>query len=131
MCVARICYKLCLSTSPLHQPDVLPHFLIFFTSSYGLSREQLEDLNFRIKSSDLFEYRPSTRRGPMKTPENPVGRQQQNDLPYTFNVFPGIPPPTALLHNPMLAEVFGAGFTKAPRSKVSSGSNTSNTVGSY
>lgn len=34
------------------QPDARPHFKGIFTSSYGLNREQLEELNFLIRSSD-------------------------------------------------------------------------------
>jgi len=34
----------------------LPHFHAYFTVSYGLSRKELEELNFLIKSSDTSPY---------------------------------------------------------------------------
>ncbi|PIL24908.1 hypothetical protein GSI_12795 [Ganoderma sinense ZZ0214-1] len=39
-------------------PSQAPHFEVIFTSSYGLSREELEEVNFIIKSSDPLSYRP-------------------------------------------------------------------------
>ncbi|TFK32795.1 hypothetical protein BDQ12DRAFT_691997 [Crucibulum laeve] len=78
------------------------HIMVYFTASYGMSRDQLEELNFLIKNSDTLPYRPS-----MKT----------NALPYTFTIFSGLKsPPTIILRIPLLAELFGAGFTKAPGS---------------
>ncbi|EIM86610.1 DNA ligase/mRNA capping enzyme, partial [Stereum hirsutum FP-91666 SS1] len=64
-------------------PKIKPHFEMFMLVSYGLSREQLEDANFRLKG-----------------------------LPYTFAYSKRLPPPTVMMHEPLLAEVFGAGFTK-------------------
>ncbi|KAI0742007.1 hypothetical protein C8Q80DRAFT_1260737 [Daedaleopsis nitida] len=74
-----------------------PHFQIIFTSSYGPSREQLEELNFMIKSSDPVPYRS----------------QMDSRLPYTYTLCPNLAPPTVFLPHPLLAELFGAGFTKA------------------
>lgn len=36
-----------------------PHILVYFTVSYGLSRKELEDLNFRIRNSDNVTYPPT------------------------------------------------------------------------
>ncbi|KAI0642398.1 hypothetical protein C8Q79DRAFT_251688 [Trametes meyenii] len=83
-------------------PTCLPRFEIIFTSSYGLGREELEELNFMIKSSDPVPYRNHSAPG----------------LSYTYHLGPGVPPPAVFLREPLLAEVFGAGFTKAPRSLI-------------
>jgi len=37
-------------------PNVKPHFEVYFTVSYGLNRDQLEETNFLIKNSDHAEY---------------------------------------------------------------------------
>ncbi|KAJ7126560.1 hypothetical protein C8R43DRAFT_1134885 [Mycena crocata] len=83
-------------------PSSRPHFHIYFTAAYGLSREQLEELNFLLKSSDYTPYNPSA---------------PPSALPYTYSMLPGLVPPTMLLHEPLLGELFGAGFTKSPRSR--------------
>ncbi|KAF7370772.1 DNA ligase [Mycena sanguinolenta] len=83
-------------------PSARPHFHIYFTASYGLSREELEGTNFLIKSSDAIPYDPS---------------HAPSDLPFTFTVFPGLVPPAVILREPLLAELFGAGFTKSPRNR--------------
>lgn len=41
----------------------MPHFLVYYTASYGLNREQLEELNFLIKSSDPIPYGSTEVRG--------------------------------------------------------------------
>ncbi|KAI0664436.1 hypothetical protein C8Q70DRAFT_947961 [Cubamyces menziesii] len=83
-------------------PARLPHFEVIFTSSYGLNREQLEELNFMIKSSDPVMYRQHATSG----------------LSYSFKLCPSLAPPAVLLRRPLLAELFGAGFTKAPGNLV-------------
>ncbi|KAI0358264.1 hypothetical protein OH77DRAFT_1449955 [Trametes cingulata] len=80
-------------------PTRLPHFKVIFTSSYGLDREQLEELNFMIKSSDPVPY----------------GQCAIAGLSYTHKLCPSLSPPIVCLRQPLLAELFGAGFTKAPR----------------
>ena len=40
----------------LEQPSCRPHFNIIFTSSYGLGREQLEELNFIVKTMNPVPY---------------------------------------------------------------------------
>ncbi|KAJ7043390.1 hypothetical protein C8F04DRAFT_718106 [Mycena alexandri] len=83
-------------------PSARPHFHIYFTASYGLSRDQLEETNFLIKSSDAIAYDPT---------------HPPKDLPYTFNILPGLVAPTTILREPLLAELYGAGFTKSPGSR--------------
>ncbi|KAK7679443.1 hypothetical protein QCA50_017497 [Cerrena zonata] len=77
--------------------QVIPHFEVFFTCAYLPSREKLEELNFMIKSSDLVQY----------------GSHTDAELPYTFKLFKGLRAPQVLLSQPLLVEVYGAGFTKA------------------
>jgi DNA ligase-4 len=40
-------------------------------------------------------------------------------LSYDFALLQGLHPPSLFLQTPLLAELFGAGFTKAPHSRVS------------
>ncbi|THH02681.1 hypothetical protein EW026_g207 [Hermanssonia centrifuga] len=84
-------------------PSVKPHFEIIFTVSYGLPRERLEELNFRIKSSDPVECLPHSRQPPT--------------TPYSYNICHGLPLPTVMMSNPICVELYGAGFTKPPRSR--------------
>ncbi|KAJ6591764.1 hypothetical protein DFH09DRAFT_1137908 [Mycena vulgaris] len=81
-------------------PSARPHFHIYFIASYGLSRDALEEANFLVKSSDTIPYDPS----------NPPPD-------FTYNLLSGLVPPTMILREPLLAELFGAGFTKSPRSR--------------
>jgi len=43
-------------------------------------------------------------------------------------MFSGLQPPTVILRDPWLAELYGAGFTKAPKSKVSRVSTVTVTI---
>ncbi|CAK5267619.1 unnamed protein product [Mycena citricolor] len=80
-----------------------PVFDIYFTASYGLGRDQLEDVNFRIKSSEPIPFRSLNGSG---------------SLPgYDFQLHAGLTPPMALLREPLLCELFGAGFSKSPHSR--------------
>ncbi|KAF7430590.1 hypothetical protein PC9H_006298 [Pleurotus ostreatus] len=83
-------------------PGTKPAFHIYYTSSYGLDRETLEETNFLIKSSDPVEY-------DKKHP--PQG------LPYAYTLYPGIKPPGILFSTPLLGELYGDRFTKAAQSK--------------
>ncbi|KDQ61659.1 hypothetical protein JAAARDRAFT_31124 [Jaapia argillacea MUCL 33604] len=91
-----------LANSDTIQADVniQPHFEVFFTVSYGLNRDHLEEVNFLIKSSDTVKY-----------------SCQVEGLPYTFKTLRGLAPPDVMLVEPLLADLYGAGFTKAPGSK--------------
>ncbi|CAK5273911.1 unnamed protein product [Mycena citricolor] len=80
-----------------------PVFGIYFTASYGLGRDQLEDVNFRIKSSDPIPFKSLNGSG---------------SLPgYDFQLHAGLTPPMALLREPLLCELLGAGFSKSPHSR--------------
>lgn len=82
--------------------QVLPHFEVLFTCAYLPSRAMLEELNFMIRSSDLIEY-------------DKKDSQSNKELTYTFNMYSGLQAPKVLLRHPLLVEVYGAGFTKAPQ----------------
>ncbi|KAJ2919477.1 hypothetical protein MD484_g929, partial [Candolleomyces efflorescens] len=78
----------------------VPHIEVIFTASYGLNRKQLEDLNLLIRSSDSVKY--------------PLAQGQSLEK-YTFKMYAGLEPPSVLLQEPLLVELFGAGFTKPPQ----------------
>ncbi|KAF7977593.1 hypothetical protein HWV62_3192 [Athelia sp. TMB] len=65
-------------------------------------RKDLEEANFLIKSSDPIRYNPE--------------RRIPKGLPYTYNLYSGLPAPAVIFQEPLLAELFGAGFTKSPKS---------------
>ncbi|KAG6886109.1 hypothetical protein C0993_002628 [Termitomyces sp. T159_Od127] len=46
-----------------------------------------------------------------------IRRQKVDTLPYTFTLLQGLAPPRYILKEPLLAELYGAGFTKAPKSR--------------
>lgn len=81
-------------------PGCKPHFVAYFTASYGLSREQLEEFNFWIRADAVDGPKPSV-----------------DELCYTYNVLQTLPKPSVFVRNPILVELYGAGFTKAPQSK--------------
>lgn len=97
-----------------------PCFHIIFTVSYGLSREQLEELNFLIKNSDPVDHSLAITVSELELLHSVALSllQDASDLSYTFNVNQGLARPSVMLKHPLLAEVYGAGFTKAPGSKV-------------
>ena len=106
------------------QPGVIPRFQAYFTVSYGLNREDLERINFLIKSSDTVPYTElvsvlwSCSEAWLLTGFR--YRKEKSDLPFTVEVFSGLkPPPTVILQRPLLVNLYGAGFTKAPQSRVS------------
>lgn len=81
-------------------PCCKPHFIAYFTASYGLSREQLEEFNFWIRADAVDGPKPSI-----------------DELCYTYTMFQMLPKPSVFVRNPILVELCGAGFTKAPQSK--------------
>ncbi|KAG1751674.1 DNA ligase/mRNA capping enzyme, partial [Suillus occidentalis] len=81
-------------------PGCKPHFIAYFTASYGLSREQLEEFNFWIRADAVDGPQPSV-----------------DELCYTYNMLQTLPKPSVFVRNPILVELYGAGFTKAPQSK--------------
>ncbi|KAF9245263.1 DNA ligase/mRNA capping enzyme [Melanogaster broomeanus] len=82
-------------------PTVKPHFAIYFTASYGLSREQLEEFNFWIRADGVDA---STSHPP-------------DELSYSCSLLQTLPKPAVFVRNPILVELCGAGFTKSLRSK--------------
>ncbi|KAG9312953.1 DNA ligase/mRNA capping enzyme [Chiua virens] len=80
-------------------PIAKPHFVVYFTASYGLSRDQLEEFNFWVRG-DAVE--------PSASPD---------ELSYSYSILQTLPEPAVLLRTPILVELCGAGFTKSPSSK--------------
>ncbi|ESK96426.1 atp dependent dna ligase domain protein [Moniliophthora roreri MCA 2997] len=74
-----------------------PKYLIYFTVSYGLSREELEEKNCRFKCSDTIPL---------------AATERYHELDYDFELRTDIPAPEMLLVKPWLAEIFGDRFTK-------------------
>ncbi|KAF8636408.1 hypothetical protein AX17_003590 [Amanita inopinata Kibby_2008] len=80
-----------------------PHFLIHSIASYGVTREQLEEVNFLLRSSGFLKYDLAVLPGA---------------LDYAFTICSGLSMPPAVMFNcPLLAEVLGAGFTKSRNSE--------------
>jgi hypothetical protein len=78
-----------------------------------------------IKSSDPVNYHSNLKRVRSKssglcflTQHFFSFIQLMPEMTYTFDLPPGLPRPSVLLQTPILAELFGAGFTKAPRCTV-------------
>ncbi|KAG7093893.1 hypothetical protein E1B28_007532 [Marasmius oreades] len=78
-------------------PAAKPHFLIYFTSSYGLTRGELEEANFLVKSNDPVHY---------------YDKSKHKTLFYDFTLATHTHL-QVLLREPLLAELFGDRFTKA------------------
>lgn len=89
---------------------------VLFTVSYGLDRSRLEELNFLIKSSCTTNVRLG--RGSPPYLRFLMMHYQVDQLPFAFNIPVGLPKPQVFLSNPILVEVFGAGFTKTNETKV-------------
>ncbi|KIJ55558.1 hypothetical protein M422DRAFT_240172 [Sphaerobolus stellatus SS14] len=77
-----------------------PYFEILFVVEYGFDREQLEDINLYIKTWDPVVY-----------------KEKMPSLPYRFHLPKGIPKPVIMFAQPLLSEMFGAGFSKDPGMK--------------
>ncbi|KAG8949876.1 hypothetical protein FRC04_008179 [Tulasnella sp. 424] len=78
------------------------HIVILFSSSYGLSRQQLEEFNWDIRNRKHHTYNP----------------QKLDDLSYTFELGKGVfQKPSVMFSEPALLEVSGAGFTKSAGAK--------------
>ncbi|KAF9447719.1 hypothetical protein P691DRAFT_730976 [Macrolepiota fuliginosa MF-IS2] len=86
------------------KPDTKPHIIIYFTVSYGLSRKELEDLNFRIRNGDNISY--------------PAAAEEINGLPFAPTLSAHLQSePQIILQSPFLAELLCAGFSKEHRSR--------------
>ncbi|KAK0188852.1 hypothetical protein F5146DRAFT_1140422 [Armillaria mellea] len=86
-----------------YNSNAQPQFLVHFIAEYGLDRDSLEHINFCIKSSEPVLYSLSQKSGPK--------------LPYLFELYQKLHPPSFLLRCPLLVEVMGANFTKSPGCK--------------
>ncbi|KAJ3500871.1 hypothetical protein NLJ89_g9598 [Agrocybe chaxingu] len=85
----------------LPSPSGVPRFHAYFTVSYGLTRAELEEVNFLIKSSETVSY----------------ASLNAAKLPFDLTVSQGLnPAPTVILRTPLLVNLYGAGFTKAHQS---------------
>ncbi|KAK0488845.1 hypothetical protein IW261DRAFT_376205 [Armillaria novae-zelandiae] len=82
-----------------YNPNAQPQFLVHFIAEYGLDRNSLEHINFCIKTSEPVPY----------TLSHKPGRK----LPYLFELYRQLHPPSFLLWCPLLVEVMGANFTKS------------------
>ncbi|KAK0501203.1 hypothetical protein EDD18DRAFT_1347295 [Armillaria luteobubalina] len=80
-------------------PNVQPQFLVHFIAEYGLDRDSLEHINFCIKSSEPILYS--------------LSHKSEQKLPYLFDLYQKLHPPSFLLRCPLLVEVMGANFTKS------------------
>ncbi|KAJ3556675.1 hypothetical protein NM688_g1893 [Phlebia brevispora] len=83
-----------------------PLFEVLFSCAYGLSRDELEELNFLVRNSGEGYA------------ECAGSKHSLSTLPYVYHVQGDIsrPGPTIMLATPLLVEILGANFTKAPHS---------------
>ncbi|KIK60331.1 hypothetical protein GYMLUDRAFT_200426 [Collybiopsis luxurians FD-317 M1] len=84
----------------MNDPTLKPHFYIYFTAAYGLSRAELESLNFLIKTDDPVEC-DSDKKQPLPCDE----------LEYTFYMYDKLARPQFMLREPIAVELFGDRFT--------------------
>ncbi|KAF8586434.1 hypothetical protein K439DRAFT_1387139 [Ramaria rubella] len=77
-----------------------PRFQVLFTVEYGMDRDQLEAFNLYIKTSE----------------PQPFSDLMLN-LPYQFVLQGGFAKPAVMFSQPLLGELFGAGFSKDPGAK--------------
>ncbi|KAH7890733.1 DNA ligase/mRNA capping enzyme [Phlebopus sp. FC_14] len=82
-------------------PVLKPHFVVYFTASYGLSREQLEEFNFWVRAGAV----------------DPTTTNISDNLSYTYSMLRSLRKPAIFVQNPILVELCGAGFTKSAGSK--------------
>ncbi|KAJ4473780.1 hypothetical protein J3R30DRAFT_3257208, partial [Lentinula aciculospora] len=87
----------------LNNPKALPHFYIYFTAAYGLSRTELEGLNFLIRNDD--PVRCNTK------------RLVRFGLKYTYTMYDKLARPELMLREPLAVELYGDRFTVSEGSK--------------
>ncbi|KZV64398.1 hypothetical protein PENSPDRAFT_656587 [Peniophora sp. CONT] len=92
------------NSEELARDRVRPSFAVYFTVSYGPARSALEDINITVQQADHVKYVEAV--------------QSPSALPYTFTLAPGLDSPEIMLTTPRLAEIYGAGFSKAVGSKI-------------
>ncbi|KAG6812389.1 hypothetical protein H0H92_003070 [Tricholoma furcatifolium] len=83
-------------------PSTMTTFYIGAVENPEEIRRDLEEINFLIRSSETVPY------------NSPTGIKR---LGYTFTLLSSLPEPPFLLKIPLLAELYGAGFTKSPGSR--------------
>ncbi|KAJ4000921.1 hypothetical protein F5050DRAFT_1561801, partial [Lentinula boryana] len=88
-------------TANIH--EALPHFYIYFTAAYGLSRAELERLNFLIRNDDPI--RCSAKQTP------------RDALRYTYTMYQKLATPELMLREPIAVELYGDRFTVSEGSK--------------
>ncbi|KAJ3731805.1 hypothetical protein DFJ43DRAFT_1077544 [Lentinula guzmanii] len=86
-----------------NNPKALPHFYIYFTAAYGLSRAELERLNFLIRNDDPI--RCSAKQTPRDEPR------------YTYTMYQKLATPELMLREPIAVELYGDRFTVSEGSK--------------
>jgi DNA ligase-4 len=96
-----------------------PHFEVLFRVSYGMSKDQLGDLNaalgrppFRTRKYNLSDCQVSSLWYKWSKPDLVQG------LSYRFTLRAGTPPPCFMFVEPINCELMGAGFQKIPLSEV-------------
>ncbi|KAJ3865146.1 hypothetical protein EV359DRAFT_39465, partial [Lentinula novae-zelandiae] len=82
--------------------EALPHFYIYFTAAYGLSRVELERLNFLLKNDD---------------PIRCTSKQSVHGLEYTYTMYDKLARPELMLRKPIAVELYGDRFTVPEGSK--------------
>lgn len=92
-------------------PSIKPNYHVYFVSSYGLSRRQLEDMTSRINARSTVLFSDLRMTNPKNTP---IGHPE---LEYTLRLYDGLAKPHIVFCEPMLAEVYGAGFDVSRGSK--------------
>ncbi|KAJ7583386.1 hypothetical protein C8J56DRAFT_953899 [Mycena floridula] len=73
-------------------PTIRPHIHVYFVASYGLTRAELESLNFLVKNSDKTTYQRTNK------------ERNLDGFVFLRHDF--------LLHEPLCVDLFGDGFTK-------------------
>jgi hypothetical protein len=81
----RICH-LCPWLTLCYQPDLHPHFEIYFEASYGLNRDKLEELNYLIKTSPFVNYNPTSMVTAFSILSREPGLTEKNRTSIVFNI---------------------------------------------
>lgn len=87
--------------------------------SYGLTRDQLEDLNFSINNLDALPYYKQLLVSLLIRRKFPLNFQPKDTIEYTFTLSPSLmASPAVVFSKPLLVELVGAGFTKSANCMV-------------
>ncbi|KAJ3806554.1 hypothetical protein F5876DRAFT_49818, partial [Lentinula aff. lateritia] len=88
--------------------EALPHFYIYFTAAYGLSRVDLEGLNFLLKNDDPIRC---------TTKQSVRISSPRDGLEYTYTMYDKLARPELMLRKPIAVELYGDRFTVPEGSK--------------